>query len=176
MTILEKKIDDRKFISVIKRMTKAGYIEDWKYHNTYTGTPQGGVISPILANIYLNELDDYIKQLCSDHTKGKKRAKNKAYYNVSMAKLNLGKRIEKAKQLGDMEQSENIQRWKALDKQQREMPSSDSYDPNYRRLRYCRYADDFVLAFIGSKEEANAIFTKIECFINKNRQTDNGMA
>src|SRR5439155_1217863 len=53
MGLLEKKIDDTKFLNIIRKMVKAGYVEDWKYHNTYSGTPQGGILSPILANIYL---------------------------------------------------------------------------------------------------------------------------
>ena len=76
MGLLEKKIDDTKFLNVIRKMLKAGYVEDWKYHNTYSGTPQGGIISPILANIYLHELDCYMETLIADFKRGKQEAVN----------------------------------------------------------------------------------------------------
>ncbi len=68
MELLEKKIDDTKFLNVIRKMLKAGYVEDWKFYNSYSGTPQGGIISPILANIYLHELDCFVETLISDLT------------------------------------------------------------------------------------------------------------
>ena len=71
--LLEKKIDDNRFIKIIKGMLKAGYLDDWTYHDTYSGTPQGGIISPILSNIYLHELDCYVERLIGEFSKGKKR-------------------------------------------------------------------------------------------------------
>ena len=61
--ILERKIKDSRFINIIRQFLKAGYLEDFKYHETYSGTPQGGILSPILANIYLNELDKKILEI-----------------------------------------------------------------------------------------------------------------
>ena len=52
MALLAKKIEDAQFLNLIRDMLKAGYVEDWQYHRTYSGTPQGGIVSPILANIY----------------------------------------------------------------------------------------------------------------------------
>ena len=57
IALLEKKIDDKRFIGLIKAMLKAGYMEDWTFHKTHSGAPQGGIVSPILANAYLHELD-----------------------------------------------------------------------------------------------------------------------
>jgi group II intron reverse transcriptase/maturase len=74
MGLLEKKIDETKFLNVIRKMLKAGYVEDWRFHNTYSGTPQGGIISPILANIYLHELDCYAEKLIANHTSGSVRS------------------------------------------------------------------------------------------------------
>ena len=70
MTLLEKKIDDRRFLTVIRKMLKAGYLENWKFHQTYSGTPQGGIISPVLANIYLHELDCYVETLQQEYSQG----------------------------------------------------------------------------------------------------------
>ena len=71
--ILSKRIKDERFLRLIRKFLKAGYLENWQFHNTYSGTPQGGIISPILANIYLNELDRYVEKLKSEFDKGKRR-------------------------------------------------------------------------------------------------------
>jgi len=83
MQLLEKKIDDWKFLRVIKKMLEAGYMEDWQFHRTYTGPPQGGIISPILANIYLHELDCFVENLISDFDQGTGRRKNTEYQTIS---------------------------------------------------------------------------------------------
>ena len=61
--ILSLRIKDERFLRLIRKFLKAGYLEDWKYHNTYSGTPQGGIISPILANIYLDQLDKFMNEI-----------------------------------------------------------------------------------------------------------------
>src|SRR5712691_7145641 len=96
MALLEKKIDDEKFLNVIRKMLKAGYVEDWKYHDTYSGTPQGGIISPILANIYLHELDCYVETLIANFTKGKARSYNLEYTRASLRISRYNKKIEQA--------------------------------------------------------------------------------
>ena len=61
-------------------MLKAGYLEDWEYHETLSGCPQGGVVSPILSNIYLHKLDEFVEQeLIPQYTRGDRRAANPAY-------------------------------------------------------------------------------------------------
>jgi retron-type reverse transcriptase len=77
--LLEKKIDDYKFINIIRKMLKAGYMENWTFNKTYSGTPQGGVISPLLANVYLHELDCFVMTLAETYTKGKARKHDLAY-------------------------------------------------------------------------------------------------
>lgn len=57
MRILNKYIADGTVLDIIWKWLKAGYMEEGKFHDVTSGTPQGGVISPILANTYLNELD-----------------------------------------------------------------------------------------------------------------------
>ena len=77
--LLEKKIDDPRFIKLIEEMLQAGYLEDWTFHQTYSGTPPGSICSPILANIYLHELDLFMDTLRDQFNKGKKRHANKGY-------------------------------------------------------------------------------------------------
>ena len=61
-------------------MLKAGYLEDWEYHETLSGSPQGGVVSPILSNIYLHKLDEFVeRELIPQYTRGNRRKANPEY-------------------------------------------------------------------------------------------------
>ena len=151
--ILSRKIHDGRFLNLIKRMLKAGYLEEWTNNKTYSGVPQGGVVSPILSNIYLNELDQfYENELKAKYTKGKKRKKSKAYARVSTALYTAKKKNDRDKAM-------------QLKKQQLQTPSVEPFDENYRRLRYTRYGDDFILGFIGSKEETEQIKNELGEFL-----------
>ena len=159
--LLEKRIDDKRFIKLVKGMLKAGYLEDWTYHPTYSGTPQGGIVSPILSNIYLHELDILIKQLEKEFTKGKGRKMNSEYIYLARQKRYTRQKID---QTG--KRPELIAGLKSLDRIQKTLPSSDQHDPDYKRLRYCRYADDFILGVIGTKDEAREIMEKVKDFLD----------
>src|SRR6202162_497166 len=83
LDILAETIHDQRFLRLINQLLRAGYLEDWRYHATYSGSPQGGVVSPILANIYLNKLDHYIeRELIPTYTRGTARRKNPAYNRI----------------------------------------------------------------------------------------------
>jgi group II intron reverse transcriptase/maturase len=154
LEILAEKIQDNRFIRLIRELLEAGYMEDWKYNKTYSGTPQGGVLSPLLSNIFLDGLDKYVEEtLIPEFTKGQRRVESKEYRKIRT-------RINAAKRNGDEHE------WKDLEKQLHKMPSQDPNDPNYKRLRYIRYADDFLLGVIGSKAEAEEIKRKIGTFLN----------
>src|SRR5215510_9661837 len=60
--ILAEKIRDNRFLRLIRNMLKAGYLEDWQYHDTLSGVPQGGVVSPVLSNIYLHKLGEFVEK------------------------------------------------------------------------------------------------------------------
>jgi group II intron reverse transcriptase/maturase len=154
MSILRRKIQDNRLLRLIENLLEAGYLEDWKYHSTPSGTPQGGIVSPILANIYLNELDQYVEEtLIPENTKGKKRALNLEYYVI-------GARSRRRKKSGHYQEAQELR------KQFQSMPAFDMQDPEYRRLRYVRYADDFLLGFIGPKAEAEEIKGKLATFLS----------
>ena len=145
LSVLGEKLHDNRFLRLLKYLLKAGYIEDWKYGRTLSGTPQGGVVSPILANIYLDRLDKFVENvLIPAHTRGSARRDNREYTRL----LN-----QAARQRERGNHAEALQ----LRKQLQQLPSRDPYDPGYRRLRYVRYADDFVLGFIGPKVEAQQV-------------------
>ncbi|MGU8088167.1 reverse transcriptase domain-containing protein [Streptococcus suis] len=156
ITMLSRQIQDGRFIRLIKNMLEAGCLDDWKFHKTISGTPQGGVISPLLANIYLHQFDKWVgEELIPQYTRGKKQKANSAYNRLS-------RRIKCYQDKGDYKKAHQ------LIVERRNLPSVDTYDTSYRRLRYVRYADDFILGFTGSKAEAKAINKQIGDFLNTN--------
>lgn len=168
MTILRKKIDDKRFLALIAEVLKAGYMEDWKFNGTYSGTPQGGIISPILANIYLNELDSYVEELMKEFNLGDKRRINPDYQLVHGRIEGLRKKYRKIKDTATAEELAEISRQiRVLSEERKKIPFGDQSDPNYKRLRYSRYADDFILGVIGSKADAVRVSENIRGFITE---------
>jgi group II intron reverse transcriptase/maturase len=152
--ILSGKIRDNRFLRLIRNMLRAGYMEDWQYHETLSGCPQGGVVSPVLSNIYLHLLDEFVeRELIPQYTRGDARKINPEYGRTR-------KRRMAARRHGNRELS------RSLEKQMRALPSGDPMDPGFRRLRYCRYADDHLLGFIGPKAEAEEIRDRLAEFLN----------
>ena len=155
LRILAEKIHDQRFLRLIRNMLKAGYLEEWAYHDTLSGCPQGGAMSPILSNIYLDKLDEFVEQeLIPQYTRGDSRAPNLAYKVI-------GSRLQNARRRGDRAAARDLKR------QLRALPSKDPMDPGYRRLRYCRYADDHLLGFTGTKAEAEEIKAKLAVFLRE---------
>lgn len=94
VAILAEKIHDNRFLQLIRNMLQAGYLEDWRWHATLSGAPQGVVVSPILSNIYLHKLDHFVETvLIPQHTRGTKRRRQPAY-------TALKRRIRQARQRG----------------------------------------------------------------------------
>jgi group II intron reverse transcriptase/maturase len=153
--ILAEKIHDGRFLRLIDQMLKAGYLEDWRWHATLSGAPQGGVASPVLSNIYLDRLDQFVEQrLLPEYKLGRRRRPNRAYQVLEYA-------IQKARRHNEPDTA------RELILQRRDLPSQDPNDPHYRRLRYVRYADDWLLGFAGPKHEAEEIKSKIATFLRE---------
>jgi len=151
--IMGEKIHDNRFLRLIRNMLTAGYLEDWTYHKTLSGAPQGGVVSPILSNIYLNKLDVFVDTvLIPQYTRGKRRKCNPEYSRIQ-------NRLARARKRGDRDGVSELQR------RLRQLPSGDPQDPGYRRLLYTRYADDQLLGFTGPKAEAEAIKDQLARFL-----------
>ncbi len=155
LNVLRQHVKDVEFLAFIEGMMKVGYVEDWKYYRTYSGTPQGGIVSPLLANVVLHELDTYIEdKLIPEYTQGKNRKRNVTYMKMAIE-------ASKARKEG------NYRRANELRKTYSKLPTSAYEDPNFRRLKYVRYADDFLLGFIGTGIEAHTIKDKIGKFSQK---------
>jgi group II intron reverse transcriptase/maturase len=150
---LAEKIHDNRFLRLIRNMLKAGYLEDWKWNATLSGAPQGGVVSPILSNIYLHKLDEFVENtLIPEYTRGAKRTRNAEYERVRHAHA-------RARKKGDHKRARELRR------KQAHLPSVDCDDPGYRRLRYARYADDTLFGFAGPKAEAEEIKQRLIQFM-----------
>jgi group II intron reverse transcriptase/maturase len=160
---LSKRITDQRFLHLIKQFLRAGYIENWQYNRTYSGTPQGGNLSPILSNIYLNELDQRIVDKIKEFNTGKKRRWRREYRRIISQRR---RAKEKARQTGDWTT------YKALTKKMLETQATDPQDPHFRRMYYCRYADDFLIGIIGSKEDAKAIKAWLSTYLKEELQLE----
>lgn len=160
LSILTKKIKDSKFINLIRKFLKAGYMENWKYHATYSGTPQGGILSPILANIYLHELDLKIEELKREFDKPAKRRYTHEYSNQKWKILKTRRKINKAEDAD--EKSALIFELKHLRKELRKIPAKD---PSDKKIVYVRYADDFLIGINGTKEECQNIKSLLKEFL-----------
>jgi group II intron reverse transcriptase/maturase len=131
--ILSEKIQDGRFLGLVRNMLTAGYLEDWRWNATLSGAPQGGVVSPILSNIFLHKLDEYVETvLIPQYTQGEIRKRNPAYNKANKALID-------ARRRGDRGKTRELRR------ELRRLPVGDPRDPGYRRLRYSRYADDHLL-------------------------------
>ena len=168
VNILRRRIQDEHFIGLIWKFLKAGYMEDWVYHNTYSGTPQGSIISPILANIYLNELDVFMAQYAQTFRQGDKRRINPDY------KKTLDKRRGKQEWLKRNEHKISQEQKAAvkaeideINQYLRTIPYVDPMDDGYKRLVYVRYADDFLIGVIGSKVDAKQVKADVGQFIRQ---------
>lgn len=157
--ILQRKIKDSKFINIIRTMLKAGYVEDLKDHETYSGTPQGGILSPILANIYLNELDVKLEEI---QRKFKKPHERKYTYEYSVMKGKRDYQKAKLKKAKEEEKPEILGKIEEYTKSLYEIPRTPADDKN---LSFVRYADDFLIAVKGSKEDCMVIKAELTEFL-----------
>lgn len=160
LSILARKIKDSKFINLIRKFLKAGYMENWKYHATYSGTPQGGILSPMLANIYLHELDLKIEELKKEFDKPAQRTKTYEYKAKEWEICKVRRRINEATDTD--EKTVLIAELKRLRKEQRKIPAKD---PSDKKIVYVRYADDFLIGVNGTKEDCQKIKTLLKKFL-----------
>lgn len=158
--LIGKKIKDARLIQLVQKMLKAGYMENWKCHDTVSGTPQGGIISPLLANIYLHELDKFVQQLQSEFDRARQQELTPEYIAMQNKLACNKRRLSKANNRKVVEQL--LQEKRMLRAQMLRLPAKSQTD---KRLKYVRYADDFIIGIKGSKEECEKIKQKIKEFL-----------
>jgi group II intron reverse transcriptase/maturase len=155
LATLAEKIHDNRFLRLIAQLLGTGYLEDWRYNNTLSGVPQGSIVGPILANVYLDRLDKFVETtLLPQHNRGTQRKPNQAHRV-------LNNRLVYARKMGRREVAREAR------KELNRIPSYDTHDPLYRRLRYTRYADDILLGFSGPRVEAEAIKQQLAAFLHE---------
>src|ERR1700754_247659 len=163
--ILSERIADERFLRLIRKFLSAGYMENWTYNNTYSGTPQGGIISPILANIYLDKFDKYVKAYAESFNKGKARRLTREYQRNRNQRNALRWKLEA--ETDENRKAELKLKMAEMRKQMLDIPATRDMDDTFKRLKYIRYADDFLIGVVGSKEECEKIKADITTFMSE---------
>lgn len=163
LAILGKVITDNRFLHLVKQLLEAGYMEKWEYHQTYSGTPQGGNLSPILSNIYLHELDKAIMGYTQFFKKGDGRAKDREWKRILNRRYKAKKRAEES---GDWTL------YRELGNQLRSMKAMHEQDKDFRRMHYVRYADDFLIGINGSREDAEEVKNWLRTFLKESLKVE----
>ena len=162
INIISRKIKDARIIKLIWKFLKAGYMENWQYNKTYSGCPQGSGASPILANIYLHELDKYVAEIAEKFNKEAETDRTREYGAISRQ---MNKVSQELKNSDGVQKAELLRQKKELRAQKLKTPSKSQTD---KKLKYIRYADDWICGVIGSKEDCEQIKADIAQFIGKN--------
>lgn len=168
LDILREKIEDDRFINLIRKFLRAGYLENWEYHQTYSGTPQGSVVSPILTNIYLNKLDWELEAICQRHTQGQSRKVNNVYYRLLNQRTQLLRQGETHPELRESLKD----KLKDLNQQILQTPGYLFNDPAYTRVKFLRYADDITVGIVGPKRLAEQVREEIASFLTADLKLD----
>jgi group II intron reverse transcriptase/maturase len=163
LDVLREKIDDDRFINLIRKFLKAGYLEKWEYHKTYSGTPQGSVVSPILTNVYLNRLDWKLEAICQQYTSGQSRKPNNRYYRL----LNQRKQLLRQGQADPTRRASLKAELKTLNQRILQTPGYDFNDPAYTRVKFLRYADDMAVSITGPKALGRQVQEEIASFLEQ---------
>ena len=160
--LVYEKVKDAQIIQLLHKMLKAGYLENWKYNRTLSGTPQGGIISPLLANIYLHELDKFMADMKADFDKPKDRTFTPEYMHLAGRVHHISKLLKKETDPSRIAVLRREQKEKRA--QMMKLPAKSQTD---KRINYVRYADDFLVGVVGSKEDCENIKAKIRAFLSE---------
>ena len=166
--LLRRRVEDEAFIQLIWKFLKAGYMEQWEYHPSYDGVPQGSGISPILSNIYLSELDDFMERYKRDFDKGSalSRLRNPAHQRAAGKVARYKKKGATIWHTLDVtERQVRARQLKTLQMEMCSQPSRVALDTTYKAIQYVRYADDFLIGVNGSREDALKVKADVKRFL-----------
>ncbi len=168
ISIVRRRITDENFIELLWKFLRAGYLENWEYNTTYSGTPQGSGVSPILANIYLSELDAFVENLKSEYDRQDSYRKPQKEYSQTLALAHYWEKKRKtAVEQGDEAEAQRAKgRVDELYAKLRSIPCFPAIDPTFKKIQYVRYADDFIIGVIGPKADAEEIKGKLRAFLH----------
>ncbi|WP_242219938.1 reverse transcriptase/maturase family protein [Bacillus cereus group sp. BfR-BA-01380] len=174
--LISKKINDRRFLLLIHHALTCGVMENWVYYKTYSGTPQGGIISPLLANIYLHEFDLFMEKQMKNFEKGNIRVGNREYTAIRSEIRTLSRKVKRLDESNGhelwAERADLVNNIQELKSKQIGIPSIDPMDNDYQRMKYVRYADDFVIGIAGSKQSALNVKETIKHFLREELHLD----
>jgi group II intron reverse transcriptase/maturase len=161
INILRRRIHDEHFIALMWKMLRAGYMEQWTYNETFSGTPQGSGVSPILANIYLSEFDMFIENYKAEFDIRPKKRKASHEYGAALYRYHKSKRNLSGKE----NHKTAVMEFKNAQKALMQTVRYPVFDNTFKTVQYNRYADDFVVGVIGSKADAEKIKQDIKAFL-----------
>lgn len=160
--IIGEKIKDAQLTQLIWKFLKAGYVDNWQYNNTYSGTPQGGIISPLLANIYLHELDKFVMELKAEFDKPAEKVRTYEYAKQYKFLTKIRSRIE------ETEGEERKILLKERDEAKKTLLKIPCKSQTDKKIAYKRYADDFLISVNGTKTECEEIKLRLAKFLSEN--------
>lgn len=162
--VLGKRIKDERFVNLVRKALNAGYFEKGAFFSGSIGTPQGSIISPILANIFLDQLDRKADEIIKENEMGEedRKARNPEYRSLVSKRAYLQKALAKP----EADRADLITRIRALEKQILTMSPTLIAANGFIRVKYVRYADDWVIGINGPKELAETIRSKIGEFLS----------
>lgn len=156
VNLLRKKIQDERFLNLIWKLLRAGYLDLQEGRkNSLAGTPQGGLASPILANVYLHALDEKVEEIRTRLERGKRKHANRLYHNLGERKRRLQKKGATQTKV-----------YHELVKQMRSLPAVEVNDPNFIRIKYLRYADDWLVGICGPRALAEQVKGELKNFLS----------
>ena len=161
ISCINSKIKDARFTKLIYKFLKAGFVDDFIYNNTYSGCPQGGIISPILSGIYLHELDKFVDEITKKFNEPAEEKFTADYRKIQNAIAVTKKKIKKTDD--STVKNELLYLLKNQRKQLLKTPCKSQTD---KKIKYIRYADDFILGVNGSKGDCIKIKQQLSDFIS----------
>lgn len=164
ISLLRKRIKDERFLNLVRKALKAGYLEFGTFKNTIVGTPQGSVVSPILANIYLDAFDKFIESSVIE--KNEKGTIKKVHPELRSLQRKYRNRLKRASETEDEETKATLMAEAAEFKA--EIPKAPKVldDGSYIRVKYIRYADDWIIGINGPRELAERVRQECADYLN----------